>query len=311
MNKITYKNLRQKLNFKFQRHFFWKQIAFDFTLLASMFGLFQTSYAIINVFLIPIFMFRQFSILHEAVHGLSHPSSKTNQVIGIISGAFCLTPYAVWKVAHLKHHYWTGNLEQDPTFSIIKSYEQSSSFKKRLIQSTWKSGVPLLAALQHLGFWIYCLKGKKSLENTLSLIVPLTTYIIAFSQLNLINVVICFVGVGLYFRIYEDMIVPQHFGMYSDDDASHHPAAWDQQDITRTWYLAPALEKHVVLNMNYHTEHHLFPDLPWHQLDRAHKLLLQEKENINLVTQNWMQSQRQRPFAEVIVPIPSRKKNAA
>lgn len=311
MTKITYKNIRKSLNFNFQPQFFIKQVGADLVLLTTMLTLFQTSYAVVNIFLIPIFMFRQFSILHEAVHGLAHSNSKVNEALGVISGAFCLTPYAAWKAAHLKHHYWTGNLNQDPTFAILKQYDQFSVFKKNVIEFTWSTGIPLIGFLQHLGFWVFNFKNLAMFKNVFSSLVVIALYTTAVAQTSLVNAVIGFIGINLYFRVYEEMIVPQHVGMYSDDEIEHHPSAWDQPDITRSWYLAATLEKYVVLNMNYHTEHHLFPDLPWHQLGNAHKLLLQKNEPLNLTSINWMNEQRRRPFAEVIIPVPSRKKNAA
>lgn len=311
MNKPTYKFFRQNLDFEFQTRFFWKQIAFDLFFLATIYALYQTSFAVINVFLISTFMFRQFSILHEAVHGLSHSKGKINQVIGVIAGAFCLTPFSAWKTAHLKHHYWTGNLEQDPTFSILKSFEQSSSLKKYAIDFTWRHGIPFFAALQHFNFWIFGIKNSKSFESIFSCIVPISLYVAILSQLDLTNLVISCAGVIVYFRMYEDMVFPQHVGLYSDDDIDHHPQAWEQPHVTRTWYMPSLVEKYVVLNMNYHTEHHLFPDLPWHRLDKAHKLMLQQKEDVNVVGFDWTRNQRQRPFGEVIVPAPSRKKTAA
>lgn len=312
MNKASYRSLRQNLNFDFQAIQLGRQISIDLFFLVTMVGLFQTALAPLNIFIIPLFMFRQFSILHEAVHGLSHPNAKVNQLFGIVAGAFCLTPYTVWKMAHLKHHYWTGNLEQDPTFAILKTFGQSSPFKKKLIESTWRVGFPLLACLQHLGFWIFGLQNIKSIEIILSLALPVIFYSALVSQLTWINLAICAIGTLIYFRIYEDMIIPQHVGLYSDNEPDHHPPAWEQIPITRTWYLNPFLEKHVVLNMNYHTEHHLFPDLPWHQLDQAHKLLQADTNELNIVSfYQWMKAQRERPFAEVITPVPDRKKTAA
>lgn len=311
MDKSLYRHLRQNLNFDFQIRFFWKQIAYDLFFLTTIYALFQTSFAIINVFLIPVFMFRQFSILHETVHGLSHSHGKINHIIGIIAGAFCLTPFSAWKMAHLKHHYWTGNLEQDPTFSILKSFEQSSSLKKYAIDSTWRRGIPLFAALQHFNFWIFGIKTSKSVESLLSLLVPALLYASVLSQLSLPNLTITSIGAILYFRMYEDMLFPQHVGLYSDDEANYHPQAWEQPDVTRTWYMPSIVEKYVVLNMNYHTEHHLFPDLPWHQLAKAHKIMLEQKVEINIVGFDWTRNQRQRPFGEVIVPVPIRKKTAA
>lgn len=87
------------------------------------------------------------------------------------------------------------------------------------------------------------------------------------------------------------------------ENNEHHPPAWEQVAITRTWYLHPLLEKYIVLNMNYHIEHHLFTDLPWHQLNKAHKYLQNDKQKLNVISfYQWMSHQRQRPFADVIKP---------
>lgn len=311
MNKATYKNIRSKLNFKFNFKQFLKQTGGDLFLLASIIGLFQSSFSVINVFLIPVFMFRQFSVLHEAVHGLAHPNDFVNHIIGTIAGFFCLTPYAAWKAAHLKHHYWTGNLEQDPTFAILKQFNQYSSAKKSLIEFTWKKGIPLLGFLQHLGFWLFNFKNFSLFKNTFSSVAIIALYATLISQVNIINLAVLLIGISLYLRAFEEMIIPQHVGMYSNDEPENRSAAWEQQDITRSWYLGSLVEKHLTLNMNYHTEHHLFPDLPWYELKNAHQLLLQENEPVILVPQNWMSLQRTRLFEQVIIPVPSRKSNAA
>ena len=256
-------------------------------------------------------MFRQFSVLHEAVHGLVHPNDRVNDFIGTLAGFFCLTPYAAWKAAHLKHHYWTGNLEQDPTFAILKQFEQYSSKKKSLIEFTWRKGIPLLGFLQHLGFWMFNFKNLSVFKNPLSSVAMITFYLTALSQTSLLTVSVLVLGTGLYFRAFEEMIIPQHVGMYSNDEPENRSPAWEQQDITRSWYMGEVVEKYMTLNMNYHTEHHLFPDLPWHELKNAHTLLLKENEPILIAPQDWMSQQRRRLFSQVIVPVPSRKSNAA
>lgn len=311
MTKNIYKTIRQKLKFSFQWQAFVKQLIIDVILLTSIIMLFMTSFSFINILLIPGFMFRQFSILHEAVHGLSHPNDKINEAIGILAGAFCFTPYAAWKAAHLKHHYWTGNLEQDPTFAILKQYNQYSELKKSSIEFTWKHGMPLISLLQHVGFWTFSFKIKMSAKNFLSLFIPLAIYGICFPQLTLLSAVFGLIGFGVYLRFYEDMIIPQHVGLYSNDDVSHHPHAWDQPLVTRTWYMNPVLEKYVVLNMNYHTEHHLFMDLPWHELKNTHKALVDTNEPpLNIVNyRDWMSRQRKKPFRNVIIPVSSLKQN--
>lgn len=307
MHKTKYREIRQKLNFSFNQKHFIQQLIFDICAICTIIGLFNTSFAFLNILLIPGFMFRQFSILHEAVHGLSHPNDKINDSIGIIAGAFCLTPYSAWKAAHLKHHYWTGNLEQDPTFSILKLFDQFSDTKKSLIESTWFNGIPYLGYLQHWAFWIFSFKIKMTPRNILSLAFPAVVYVILLFNLTLLSALYLSIGFYIYFRFYEDMIVPQHVGLYSNDDFSHHPPAWDQQHVTRSWYMHPILEKYIVLNMNYHTEHHLFMDLPWRELKKAHTIIKEENEELNMITLVWMKEQRNRRFKDVITPVPSQR----
>lgn len=312
MTKNSYIKLRQNLNFEFSYHNLSQQLITDLFFVISIVGLFKTPLAALNIFLIPLFMFRQFAILHEAVHGLASPHTTYNFILGMISGTLCLTPYSVWKTAHMKHHYWTGNLEQDPTFSLLKNYKHSSKSKKQLIEYSWRLGIPYLSTLQHLAFWLYGLKNAKSVKAFLELTLPFAFYTIALYNLNFGSLLILSIGILIYLRIYEDMIVPQHVGLCSDEDHDSHPAIWDQPHVTRTWAMHPAVEKYVVLNMNYHTEHHLFPDLPWHQLKRAHQMIQETNSgDLNIIFfYQWIKQQRSRRFSDVIAPI-SKKKNLA
>jgi fatty acid desaturase len=43
--------------------------------------------------------------------------------------------------------------------------------------------------------------------------------------------------------------------------------------VTRSSVYPRWLARHLVLNFNLHIEHHLFPSLPWHQLDAARALV--------------------------------------
>jgi fatty acid desaturase len=44
---------------------------------------------------------------------------------------------------------------------------------------------------------------------------------------------------------------------------------WEQYRATRSCYYPPGISELLVLNFNFHTEHHLFPDLPWYRLRDA------------------------------------------
>lgn len=317
MDKSNYKELRSQLNFKFRPWHLLLQLSIDVCSLGLILYLTKLpELSLCNVVFIPLFMFRQFSILHEAVHGLSHPNSKINFTIGVISGAFCLTPFVIWKSAHLKHHYWTGNLDKDPTFAILKSYKESSENKKKIIEYSWKIGLPFLGLLQHWGFIIYFFKtffeNKKSSEYWANLMIPILLFFFILPKFSWISLSTTVVGILIYFRLFEDMIIPQHVGLYSDDEPDMHLPPWDQTEITRNWKLSNFIEQHIALNMNYHTEHHLFPDLPWHELKKAHRLIKASSQPyLNEINSDWISNQRQRKFSDVIQPIPARKNKKA
>lgn len=312
MDKKIYKKMRSQLNFKLNPKYFWLQLAVDFLFLCGITFLFLSDWSFLNTLLIPLFMFRQFSILHEAVHGLIHPNQKVNFIYGAISGTFCLTPFAIWKSAHLKHHYWTGNLEKDPTFSILKNFRQSSKFKRDLIQFCWKKGIPFLAFLQHFGFLAYFFKNvwaqRKTSEYMINFSITFVFGAFILFKLNLNNLVITSIGTVLYFKFFEDMVIPQHVGLYSDDSPESHAHPWEQIEISRTWKLNSILENLITFNMNYHTEHHVFQDLPWYELKQAHRLIQAEKEceNLNFINTDWMKQQRLKLFSEAIQPIPQK-----
>lgn len=317
MDKNLYKKIRTQLDFKFRPIKFIEQMVIDLVFLYAVIYLLQTPVRWLAFFPVALFMFRHFSILHEAVHGLAHPSSRVNFWIGIVSGSFCLTPYLFWKIAHMKHHYWTGNLEQDPTFAILKSHKQFSERKRQFLNFCWQNKIPLLGFLQHIGFWSYFLKDvkahPKSVDRWIGLAVPVLIWGTIFWQAKPSGSLIITAGIILYLYIAENMIVPQHVGLYSDDDPEMRLHPWEQIEITRTWHLPYLFEKFVVLNMNYHTEHHMFPDLPWHQLANAHEMILQSEKTIPLTIagSDWMSEHRQQEFVDVIRPVAIKRRNEA
>jgi fatty acid desaturase len=48
---------------------------------------------------------------------------------------------------------------------------------------------------------------------------------------------------------------------------------WEQAHSTRSCYYPRGISEFLVLNFNFHIEHHLFPTLPWYRLRRARALV--------------------------------------
>ena len=66
------------------------------------------------IFSIPAagFLLRLFIIQHDCGHGAFFASRRTNDWLGHCLGVLTMTPYAVWRRAHARHHATSGNLDQ-------------------------------------------------------------------------------------------------------------------------------------------------------------------------------------------------------
>jgi fatty acid desaturase len=65
--------------------------------------------------------------------------------------------------------------------------------------------------------------------------------------------------------LFQFVAMLQHGGLKAD--------TWDHRESTRTVYFNPILGWLLYLNMNYHIEHHLFPQVPFYNLPKLHKLI--------------------------------------
>ncbi len=57
----------------------------------------------------------------------------------------------------------------------------------------------------------------------------------------------------------------QHGGLKAD--------TWDHRESTRTFYTNPILGWLLYINMQYHIEHHIYPQIPFYNLPKLHKLI--------------------------------------
>lgn len=55
---------------------------------------------------------RLFVLFHDMTHGSLFSTKRTNDVLGILVGLVCYTPYHQWRRRHLLHHATSGNLSR-------------------------------------------------------------------------------------------------------------------------------------------------------------------------------------------------------
>ena len=92
------------------------------------------------------------------------------------------------------------------------------------------------------------------------LLVSWAFYINSFLPLMFVFTPNIYGGIFLQF-----LVMTQHGGLKAD--------TWDHRESTRTFYTNPFLGWLCYLNMQYHIEHHIFPQVPFYNLPKLHKIV--------------------------------------
>lgn len=309
MNKQSYKNLRSQMHFNHKWPQFFLYVFEDVILWSGVVYFLNQPLTLSWIAALPfaVLMFRNFAFMHEAVHGVAAPHHKVNYALGLFAGAVCFLPFSLWKAIHIEHHYWTGNFDKDPALAVVKKYPGSSRFMKGVFTVMWRTRFPLMAFFQYIVFWAHSViklsNDRRDLVLWVSLVSPLLLWGSMVYALTLPQLAVVGLGIFLYSLLFDFINLPHHVGVYSYD-SEERKGIWDQHSVVRSCRY-PSLVEHLVLNFNFHTEHHMMPDLPWHELPKAHEVLKAEKssqDEFHFIKAGWLAQQRPKTFAEFLRP---------
>lgn len=277
MTKEQYFRIRKEL--AFHRHFpvSLAVIVADLALLViASFGV-QLPFASIGFWaaqaLLALIYFHNFALLHEAGHGNVHDDDRWNSLIGHYASLFCFLPYYPWKFIHHEHHTWTGNLDRDPTLYQVRKMKRQGHVPWT-VRFAWRSWIPFGGLLQHTVFWLYPFRSwrdgrfnkaqqRKSLFSVLFLA---SAYVlVAFFGPSWLTLARIWPSLVIYLVAVELVNFPHHIDMPVVANADEKLAPWQQHVTTRSCDYGH-LSGMLVLNFNLHTEHHLYPTLPWYRL---------------------------------------------
>ncbi len=313
MKKETYLQFRKDHPTPILKHRLALHFLTDFLLWGTVAGLTFTASVgchLLAAPLLAILMFRNFSFMHESVHSVNSKNSFLNSALGLLAGSICFLPFAPWKKVHLEHHYWSGNVEKDSVMALIDIIPRMSKGIRAALDFCWKIWFPLIALLQYTVFWVLCtkqyLKNPKSGEQLLNIVLPPAFWLTLISLMpgtflwqSLLP------GLVFYLMTVEVVNLPHHLELPQFRGDTRLPL-W-QQHLTSRSCVYPRWVTHlIVLNFNYHTEHHLFPDAPWYYLDKIHADLKRSLQgDLNTDPQfAWIIKNRKMPFENVLAPQP-------
>lgn len=279
IDKVAYSALCGRLDFRPSALALFAILAFDAGLLWLWARLAATGSVVnhaLSQIVLAIVFFNAFSLLHECGHGSAARSRAANALLGHLASTFCLIPYYPWKYIHKKHHHWAGNLDHDPVLKSLRKFRDRGV--PTTVRFAWRSWLPLGSLMQHFVYLTYphtmWKEGDRALgehaRNLISLLWLPTSYGLLWAtvpELRLSTVVPAFV----LFLFAEELVnLPHHVGMPATNDKLR---IWEQHRVTRSCNYPHVVSELLVLNFNFHIEHHLFPSLPWYRLRQARRLI--------------------------------------
>lgn len=221
-------------------------------------------------------------LLHEGAHFLIHPDRKTND---LVSDVFCAIPLLSllrdYRVFHLDHHKNTGDPILDPERPLYKkvNYHYGTDSTKELIVLLLKdlSGLTTIPFL--LGVKSYSLKMQKEgkigpitgKEKLLHIYIwgPVI-FLAVYYQLWLHFFIFWFLPL---FAIMPFLLKVHAYGEHT----GRHPES--EFEKTLTHHFDPITNFfYYPIKSGYHMDHHLFPRIPWYNMEGFRKELMKNEE---------------------------------
>lgn len=299
-------------------------LAFEITLLLLSIGLLAVSTPWSAAYLggellLGLSLFRCFVITHECGHGTLFKTKWINTAAGSVTGMLCQVPYICWRNVHFEHHKWVGIVDKDPTSAGLLDAKKYSPVTRSILSVFWKLRLPLAAIGGVIAaFWLYPFKqgraGHKAnvISGAVSLVITITPVVIGFWAFGSRFMLTYWLPAMLIFFVWFECInLTHHSGLYPYISDTHPQAIplHAQDAHCRTAVMPSWLSMLLCYHFNLHTEHHLYPTVPWHRLPDVMKALRKiPGETFNDVDMlDYMSSIRARnPFEAFVDTVPDK-----
>lgn len=312
MDRSRYMAIRSQLKVEKPLRFLLAHYAIDAAIISVIYLAFVSSNEILSIIPLATLMFRNFSLMHDATHLAVSNNRRLNDVAGELAGWLCFLPFETWKRSHLEHHLWSGNIEKDPVMALRISLPKTPKSTQNILTFGWRTWIPILALLQYSLFWKLCFQKTKQERNFSSIvrfILPILSWTIVLALSSSAMIWLGFVpALVLYMVAVEVVNFPHHLQLPMTYGNTKYPI-WEQYKSSRTCLYPRWFARLFVLNFNYHSEHHMFPDAPWHMLEKIHLLVrneLNEKQNLDY-NLDWILENRSKSLSDVVLPVDLKK----
>ncbi len=207
-----------------------------------------------------------FTLEHEATHKTPFATEGLNEWAGRAAGFLILLPFEWFRYFHLAHHRFTNDPGRDPELVGAPKPATRAAWAWHVSGlPCWLSEVRLLARLclaREAAPWLPAAALPRMVREARVMAV-----LYALAALSL------FWTSALFWVWLLPVVLGQPFlRLYLLAEHGDCPAVANMLENTRTTFTTRAV-RFLAWNMPYHTEHHVFPAVPFHRLPALHAIM--------------------------------------
>ena len=221
-------------------------------------------------------MVQCFALLHEAGHRTLFRNVRLNRSAGHMASLLAAIPFENWKAVHRIHHRWTGWQDLDATTAALVP-RTLSWWEKTAVNVCWAISIPSFSVLYRLqNYWnlarLFRLMPRLKWRLAVNSILLLFVYVLAavfVGPLRLLQVAGAAVVLSLIMQ--DVLILSQHthipMHLSGGEKVQPFPPA-EQEVFTRSLKFPSWFSALVLVGMDAHELHHLYPSIPGYRLNR-------------------------------------------
>lgn len=206
-----------------------------------------------------------FTLEHETTHKTPFANATLNDWVGHLCGFIILLPFLWFRYFHLAHHRWTNIPGHDPELLGLKPQSRAAWGWHISGLPYWGAQIRLMARLALSGGHAQYIPAAALPRMRHEVWGMLAGY-------SLIALSLIWTPVLIWVWLIPILIGQPALRLYLLAEHGDCPAVANMFENTRTTFTT-ALVRFFAWNMPYHTEHHVYPAVPFHQLPALHGVM--------------------------------------
>lgn len=224
-----------------------------------------------------------FAPIHETMHLTAFRSRRANMIVGWLAASPSLLNWHFYMAFHLAHHRHTQDPERDPELLLPKPSTLDSYLWRVGAMPYWEARLSVLWDGLRGDMSAYPFVTPRAAPRIIRSIRLMAGLMVGGGALSMV-----LVGpwTPLLFWLGPQLLGQPFLRMYLMTE--HTLCTMDANGLTNTrTTLTNAFVRLLMWNMPFHTEHHLYPSIPFHRLPDAHEAIRERLVHVQPGYARW------------------------